>query len=138
MSETADHPEEGETTPCEDDKVTISRQEYDALIALKEQAYDRPSFWSDALKNPEGVEKLAKAAKEIIDSAATAMVKSQITTLKYSVIRILIVILLLGAIIWSASQLVQSGKLDGGSLTFLLGTIVGYLLTFLSKVELSG
>ncbi|HEY4754765.1 MAG TPA: hypothetical protein VIH28_01800 [Ignavibacteriaceae bacterium] len=45
------------------------------------------------------------------------------------------VLLIIVVIIWSASSLISSGRLDGSALTFLLGTITGYLLTFLTNIE---
>jgi hypothetical protein len=123
------------TTASPADMITISKEEYDALKIIEEESHDQQSFWSDALKNPDGVIAFKNAITEILQIWGTVNALSQKAKLVYSVVRIGIVVILLTIIILTASQLVQMGKLDGGSLIFLLGTIVGYLLTFLSKIE---
>ena len=73
--------------------------------------------------------------KDVVDSTLSSWAKLQKDQLKYSYIRISIVVLLLGVIIGAASWLTSIGRLDGSGLIFLLGTITGYLLTFLAKME---
>jgi len=119
----------------QDTSVTISQREYDELLYWADSGKRRTSFWEEALKNPEGTTALKDGIKDVVDSTLASWAKLQKAQLKYSYIRILIVILLLGVIIGVASWLTSIGRLDGSSLIFLLGTITGYLLTFLTKME---
>ncbi len=119
----------------QDTSVTISQREYDELLYWADSGKRRISFWEEALKNPEGTTALKDGIKDVVDSTLASWAKLQKVQLKYSYIRILIVILLLGVIIGVASWLTSIGRLDGSSLIFLLGTITGYLLTFLTKME---
>ena len=93
------------------------------------------SFLVEALKNPEGTIALKDGIKDVVDSTLASWAKLQKDQLRYSYIRIIIVVVLLGAIIGAASWLTSIGRLDGSSLIFLLGTVTGYLLTFLTKME---
>lgn len=94
------------------------------------------SFWIEALKNPEGTKALIedgiKALAESYFNAQDKLVEKQ---LNYSAIRIVLVVLLLAAMIYAASNLVSMGRVDSSSFMFFLGTITGYLLTFLAKVD---
>lgn len=115
--------------------ITISKREYDELIFCAERSEGQTSFWAEALKNPEGTKALKEGIKDVADSIMTSQARLQKDRLKYSSIRIIVVVLLLGAIIGTASWLTSIGRLDGSGLIFLLGTITGYLLTFLTKIE---
>ena len=115
--------------------ITIPKSEYDKLLYLAEMGQRQTSFWDEALKNPEGTTALKDGIKDVVDSTLASWAKLQKDQLKYSYIRIFIVVLLLGVIIGAASWLTSIGRLDGSGLIFLLGTITGYLLTFLTKME---
>jgi hypothetical protein len=119
----------------QDTSITISQREYDELCHWADIGEGRTSFWDEALKNPEGTTALKDGIKDVVDSTLASWAKLQKVQLKYSYIRIIIVVLLLGIIIGAASWLTSIGRLDGSSLIFLLGTITGYLLTFLTKME---
>jgi len=119
----------------QDTSVTISQSEYDELRYWADVGERRTSFWDEALKNPEGTTALKDGIKDVVDSTLASWAKLQKIQLKYSYIRIIIVVVLLGIIISAASWLTSIGRLDGSSLIFLLGTITGYLLTFLTKME---
>lgn len=119
----------------QDTSVTISQREYDELRHWVDVGERRISFWDEALKNPEGTTALKDGIKDVVDSILASWAKLQKVQLKYSYIRIIIVVVLLGMIIGVASWLTSIGRLDGSSLIFLLGTITGYLLTFLTKME---
>lgn len=119
----------------QDESITIPKRDYDELLYWADMEQRQTSFWADALRNPEGTTALKDGIKEVVDSTLTSWAKLQKDQLKYSSIRIITVVLLIGAIIGTASWLVSIGRLDGSGLIFLLGTITGYLLTFLSKIE---
>ncbi|CAD6491442.1 MAG: hypothetical protein FFODKBPE_00151 [Candidatus Argoarchaeum ethanivorans] len=119
----------------QDTSITMSKREHDELLYGVERGQKQTSFWDEALKNPEGTTALKDGIKDVVDSTLTSWAKLQKDQLKYSYIRIFIVVLLLGVIIGAASWLTSIGRLDGGGLIFLLGTITGYLLTFLTKME---
>ena len=118
-----------------DTSITMPKSEYDKLIYLAEVGQKQTSFWDEALKNPEGTTALKDGIKDVVDSTLASWAKLQKDQLTYSYIRICIVVLLLGIIIGAASWLTSIGRLDGSGLIFLLGTITGYLLTFLTKME---
>ena len=119
----------------QDTSITMSKREHDELLYWAERGQKQTSFWDEALKNPEGTTALKDGIKDVVDSTLASWAKLQKDQLKYSYIRIFIVVLLLGVIIGAASWLTSIGRLDGGGLIFLLGTITGYLLTFLTKME---
>ncbi len=119
------------------EEITISMKDYQELqywasLGQKKQS----SFWTDALSNPEGTSALKDGVKEVIDSTMGSLAKLQKGNLLYSAIRMVLVVGLLGAIVGVASWLTSTGRLDGSNLMFILGTLTGYLLTFLTKVEL--
>lgn len=119
----------------QDTSITMSKREHDELLYWADRGQKQTSFWDEALKNPEGTTALKDGIKDVVDSTLTSWAKLQKDQLKYSYIRIFIVVLLLGVIIGAASWLTSIGRLDGSGLIFLLGTITGYLLTFLTKME---
>ena len=119
----------------QDTSITMSKREYDKLLYWADMGQQQTSFWDEALKNPEGTTALKDGIKDVVDSTLSSWAKLQKDQLKYSYIRISIVVLLLGVIIGAASWLTSIGRLDGSGLIFLLGTITGYLLTFLAKME---
>lgn len=124
------------TISPQQEEVTIPVEEYQNLQYWASQGQKKQSsFWTDALNNPEGTRALKEGVKEVIDSTMGSWAKLQKGDLTYSAVRMLFVVLLLGAIIGVASWLTSTGRLDGSGLIFLLGTITGYLLTFLAKVE---
>jgi hypothetical protein len=119
------------------DEITISREEYEKLQNWAIQGQKKQSsFWTDALINPEGTRALKDAAKEVIESAMGSWAKLQRGILFYSGIRMVLVVVLLSSIVVVASWLTSIGRLDSSSFIFLLGILIGYLLTFLTKVEL--
>jgi hypothetical protein len=118
-----------------DTSITMPKREYDELRYWADMGQRQTSFWDEALKNPEGTTALKDGIKDVVDSTLASWAKLQKDQLKYSYIRIFIVVLLLGVIIGAASWLTSIGRLDGSGLIFLLGTITGYLLTFLTKME---
>lgn len=122
-------------TTEQDTSITMSKREYDELLHWADMGQQQTSFWDEALKNPEGTTALKDGIKDVVDSTLSSWAKLQKDQLKYSYIRISIVVLLLGVIIGAASWLTSIGRLDGSGLIFLLGTITGYLLTFLAKME---
>ena len=113
----------------------MPKREYDELRYWADMGQRRTSFWDEALKNPEGTTALKNGIKDVVDSTLASWAKLQKDRLKYSYIRIIVVVVLLGVIIGAASWLTSIGRLDGSGLIFLLGTITGYLLTFLTKME---
>jgi Na+-transporting NADH:ubiquinone oxidoreductase subunit NqrB len=119
----------------QDTSITMSKREYDELLYWADMGQQQTLFWDEALKNPEGTTALKDGIKDVVDSTLASWAKLQKDQLKYSYIRISIVVLLLGVIIGAASWLTSIGRLDGSGLIFLLGTITGYLLTFLAKME---
>jgi Na+-transporting NADH:ubiquinone oxidoreductase subunit NqrB len=119
----------------QDTSITMSKREYDELLHWADMGQQQTSFWDEALKNPEGTTALKDGIKDVVDSTLSSWAKLQKDQLKYSYIRVSIVVLLLGVIIGAASWLTSIGRLDGSGLIFLLGTITGYLLTFLAKME---
>jgi len=116
-----------------EEHVSIPKSEYEMLCELAES---RTSFWSDALKNPEGTKGLKEFIQGILETGLTIwgerILKRQ---LWYSIYRITVIVVLLGLIVWIATWLTSNGRLDAGAFTFLMGTIVGYILTFLTKIE---
>ena len=120
-----------------DISVTIPKIEYEELLHWTEIGKRNDSFWGNALNNPEGTTALKDGIKEVVDSTLTSWAELQKGQMKYSFYRIIMVVVLIGMIIFTASWLTSIGRLDGSGLIFLLGTITGYLLTFLSKLEQS-
>ena len=121
-------------------KVEISQEEYDSLIYWAQIAQTQTrqlqnSFWTETLKHPEGTQALKEAVTEVINSTLKSWAEIQKGELKYSAVRIGAVIILLAGIIGTATWLTSIGKLDSSGLIFLLGTVTGYLLTFLTKIE---
>jgi len=115
--------------------VQLNKQEYQHLQKLAQQGSQQSSTLKELIQNPEGLKQLKEAVKEVIESGATSWVKLQQGQFIYSLVRVGMVLLIIVVIIWSASSLTSSGRLDGSALTFLLGTITGYLLTFLTNIE---
>jgi hypothetical protein len=123
----------GELKSGQEELISIPKSEYEMLCELAES---RTSFWSDALKNPEGTKGLKEFIQGILETGLTIwgekILKRQ---LWYSIYRITVIVVLLGLIVWIATWLTSNGRLDAGAFTFLMGTIVGYILTFLTKIE---
>ncbi len=116
-------------------KVQLSKEEFESLKYWAEIGQKKSTFWSDTLQNPEGTKALKDGVKEVVASALASWSTLERGRLIYSLIRITIVVALLAIIIGIASWLTSLGRLDSSSLIFLLGTITGYLLTFLTKIE---
>lgn len=70
-----------------------------------------------------------EAISEIIKGVSTSMVE----TPKHKFRSTLAIFTLLGIVILLSSVLCYVGKISGEAVTFLMGTIVGYLFTFLQK-----
>jgi hypothetical protein len=123
----------------QEELITIPKSEYDHLNDLADIAEGRTSFWTDALESPEGTRALKEFFQGILETGLTfwgeKILKGQ---LRYSIYRITIVVALLTMIVVIATWLTSNGKLDAGAFTFLMGTIVGYILAFLTKIELTG
>lgn len=115
----------------------ISREEYERLQYLAAQGGKNNSFWTAALSNPEGTRALLKEGiKDVIETVMKNWKDIQKGNLFYLCIRLVIVVSLLGAILGAATWLTSIGILDSSNFSLLLGILIGYLLTFLTKVEL--
>jgi hypothetical protein len=123
-------PEVLSTSP--EEMISISKSEYERLCELAAN----PSFWIESLKNPTGTKGVQEFVQGIVQTGLTIygdkILKKQLID---STIRTVAVVLLLGAIVWIAMELTQSGKLDAGAFTFLIGTIVGYAFSYLTRTE---
>ena len=91
-------PDVSPTVPEEttEEMITISKSEYDNLCAPK------PSFWTEALKNPEGTNGVKEFIQGILQTGLTLygekILKGQLI---YSALRtILVIALLAGTVIW--------------------------------------
>lgn len=120
------------------EELTISREEYEHLQYLATQGQkNQNSFWTVALSNPEGTRALIQEGiKEVIETVMENWKKIQKDNLTYLGIRLVIVVGLIGAILGVATWLTSTGHLDSSNFSFLIGILIGYLLTFLTKVEL--
>jgi hypothetical protein len=128
--------EEG-LTGGQEELITIPKNEYLYLKDLAEIAEERRSFFTEALKNPEGTIALKEFFQGILETGLTLYgEKIQKGQIWYSVFRVTLVVIFLGMIVVVASWLTSIGKLDAGAFTFLMGTIIGYILAFLTKIEL--
>ena len=120
----------------QEELITIPKSEYDHLNELADIAEGKTSFWNDALKNPEGTKGLKEFIQGVLETGLTIwgekILKRQ---LRYSIYRITVVVGLLVLIVGIATWLTSNGKLDAGAFTFLMGTIIGYILAFLTKIE---
>lgn len=85
----------------------------------KEAAFDWNRFLDDH----------KEAISKIIGGIATVMTESP----KHKFRSMIATFLLLGGIIAVLSALCWLGKISGEAVTFLMGTIIGYLFTFLHK-----
>jgi len=126
----------GELQSGQEELISIPKREYEHLCELKDIAEGRASFWTDALKNPEGTKALKEFFQGVLETGLTfwgeKILKGQ---LRYSIYRITVVVGLLVLIVGIATWLTSNGKLDAGAFTFLMGTIIGYILAFLTKIE---
>ena len=124
-----------EVTNNPEEMISIPIGEYEMYRELVE---NRTSFWNEALKNPEGLKAFKEFIQGILETGLTIwaerILKKQIW---HSVFRISVVVFLLVVIVVIATWLTSNGKLDAGAFTFLMGTIVGYILAFLTNIELS-
>lgn len=116
--------------------ITIKQSEYQLLQYWAAWGQGRKSFWREAIQNPEGSKIFFGNIKEILESLITKWTEAHKGGLLYSGIRIIAVLVIIALIVWVTFQLTILGKLDSSAMVFLLGTIVGYLLSFITKVEL--
>jgi hypothetical protein len=123
-------PELPQATP--EETISIPKSEYDHLCEL---AVER-SFWIEALGNPEGSKSLKEFIQGVLQTGLTLygdkILKGQ---LYYHGFRTTALVLLFVLIVWISWQLVMAGKLDAGAFTFLIGTIVGYAISYLTKTD---
>ena len=126
----------GELKNGQEELISIPKSEYDHLCELADFAEGRTSFWTDALKNPEGTKALKDFFQGLLETGLTLwgekILKGQ---LWYSIYRITVVVILLVLIVVIATWLTSTGRLDAGAFTFLMGTLIGYILSFLTKIE---
>jgi hypothetical protein len=124
-------------TGGQEESITIPKSEYDHLNELAEIAEGRTTFFNEALKNPEGTRALKEFFQGILETGLTLYgEKIQKWQIGYSIFRITLVVIFLAIIVIVASWLTSIGRLDAGAFTFLMGTIIGYILSFLTKIEL--
>ncbi len=119
-----------------DEDITIKQSEYQSLQYWAAWGQGKKSFWTEAIQNPEGSNIFFGNIKEILDSLITKWTEAHKGGLLYSGIRIIAVFVIIALIVLVTFQLTILGKLDSSAMVFLLGTIVGYLLSFITKVEL--
>jgi hypothetical protein len=128
-----------ESKSGQEEMISIPKSEYNHFRECEDIAEGRTSFWIDALKNPDGTKALKEFFQGILETGLTfwgeKILKGQ---LWYSIYRITVVVILLGLIVGIATWLTSNGRLDAGAFTFLMGTIVGYILAFLTKIETVG
>jgi len=67
---------------------------------------------------------------KLIQAAVTSYQNGQEREIRFQKQMSLIAVLLIGFIVSVAAVLTWKGKIDGSTFTFLLGLIVGYVLTF--------
>jgi len=117
---------------ADEEIISIPRSEYDRLC----ESAANPSFWVEALKNPIGTKGVQDFVQTILQTGLSnygdKILKRQLIN---SAIRTVAVVLLLGGVVWISYTLTQSGKLDAGAFTFLIGTIVGYAFSYLTRTE---
>ncbi len=120
------------------EELSISREEYNSLQYWATQGQkNQNSFWTVALSNPDGTRALIQEGiKDVIETVMENWKKIQKDNLIYLGIRLVIVVGLIGVILGVATWLTSRGILDSSNFSFLLGILIGYLLTFLTKVEL--
>jgi hypothetical protein len=124
------------------EELTISREEYEGLQYWANRGQrSQNSFWTAALSNPEGTRALIKESINIVLETVMGNWKDmqeamQKANLRYLGTRLVIVVGLLGVILVVATWLTSLGILESSNFSFLLGILIGYLLTFLTKVEL--
>lgn len=95
---------------------------------------DANSFWLAALDKSEGTElinDLRSLCKDLLEYSKSST-KSQML---HSFYQTAMTTLFLGIIIGAALYLTTRGFLDGSSTTFLIGTITGYYITYLTRRE---
>lgn len=79
---------------------------------------------------------IQEGIKDVVETVMGNWKKIQRDNLIYLGIRLIIVVVLIGAILGVATWLTSTGILDSSNFSLLLGILIGYLLTFLTKVEL--
>lgn len=94
----------------------------------------RSSFWITALDKSEGTE-LIKDLKEFVQDVLGYYKSEAKGRMQHSIIQTVITTFFLGLVIAAAVYLTSKGYLDGSSTTFLLGTITGYYITYLTRKE---
>jgi hypothetical protein len=92
------------------------------------------SFWMAALEKSDGTE-LFKSFREFLQDYLNYEGKSSKNKVMHSISQTLITTLFLGLILTAALYLTTKGFLDGSSTTFLIGTITGYYITYLTRRE---
>jgi len=127
---------QGPPEQAQEEYITIKQSEYQNLQYLAAWGQGKISFWTEAIQNPEGSEIFFRNIKEILESVITKWTEAHKGGLIYSGARILMVLVIIALIVWVGFQLTMMGTMDSSALVFLLGTIVGYLLSFMTKVEL--
>lgn len=92
----------------------------------------QPPTIMDILKDPEAVKSIDNLMKSFLESYGK--IQSQKTW--YSLARMFMVFIILALVTAAAAALSYFGKLDGTSLMFFFGTVVGSVITFMSKIEI--
>jgi hypothetical protein len=119
-------------------KITNCADEQDAvippiqIIAPEGTAANQGPALMDILANPEAVKAITEMGTKWMETYARVTAPKT----KFSAWRLAGILVIILAIIGSASYLTFVGKMDSGSITFLFGAIVGSLITFVSKLEL--
>jgi hypothetical protein len=99
-----------------------------------QQLRSNKSFWMAALEKSDGTE-LFKSFREFLQDYLNFEGRSSRNRVMHSISQTLITSVFLGLILAAALYLTTKGFLDGSSTTFLIGTITGYYITYLTRRE---
>ena len=84
-------------------------------------------------ENEKPLSNLIDSVNKTIENVSTQFLRHKKSDIKFSLRMAFILTFIISLIVIVTSILTFYGKLDGAALTFLLGLIVGYMLTFIRE-----
>lgn len=109
--------------------------ENEILVEELEQLKSKDnSFWMAALEKSDGTE-LFNSMREFVQDWLNHEKSNAKNKMLHSFSQTVITTFFLGLILIAALYLTTQGFLDGSSTTFLIGTITGYYITYLTRRE---
>ncbi len=132
--------------------MSESESEKSSGVFLTEEQYKMLNYWAsigqqrqpplleELFKNPESLKNLNELLKENFSPLVKDYFENVKSThsgeLKYSWRRVGITLFIIGLLAVAITALAIYDKIDSSGVVFFFGTVTGYLLTFLTKIEI--